>query len=84
MIARERSDCNVTERMDKRNWSKLDHGRRNLALLKLSKVNEPLETKKIVSLCSTSLAVPGNLLLRQQVVTENLHMYSVRICTVLS
>ena len=25
MIARERADCNETERMDKKNWSKLDY-----------------------------------------------------------
>jgi hypothetical protein len=26
MIARERADCNETEKMDKKNWSKLDQG----------------------------------------------------------
>jgi len=33
MIARERENCNETERMNKKNWSKLDHGRSKLALL---------------------------------------------------
>jgi len=33
MIARERENCNETERMNKKNWRKLDHGRSKLALL---------------------------------------------------
>ena len=37
----ERADCNETERMDKKNWSKLTkvyNGRRKLALLNLREI----------------------------------------------